>query len=92
MKDSWFSKTGLSISTIVQFTYCWSQRYPQYILEHELGISHQTSKPNPESLGKTTTLTLITGWGNNPNRNHWMGKPKTDVQSLDISRLSIQAV
>ena len=48
-----------------------------------------TLKPNPESLGKTTTLTLITGWGNNPNRNHWMGKPKTDVQSLDISGLSI---
>ena len=42
MKDSWFSKTGLSISTTVQFTYCWSQRYPQYILEHELGISPTT--------------------------------------------------
>ena len=41
-KDSWFSKSRLSISTIVQLTYCWSQRYPQYILEHELGVSPTT--------------------------------------------------
>ena len=40
--ETWFSKSKLGIPMVVVLTYCWTQRYPTFILEHELGLSRTT--------------------------------------------------
>ena len=41
-QGSWFSKSNLSLETIVFLTYFWVYRAEQEFVKHELGISHTT--------------------------------------------------